>query len=236
MGMKCLLKNFSKMALILIPQHNVYQIHIKQVLLMIVLMVFEERGEEYDVLIIILKLCGIVLLQHRIQGNVMQYEIYIYYVHAVMHEQQLKFDIIKRIVKYELKVLKMNKIVQSLHIITTELWFDIKKRKKENNNCKTSNSNDNNRKQDDNFETVLLVLTPRHNVHEPHMIHFFWVILVVFVFSLLFLLLFCLCCFFVSFIFYLSLYILNQFTFQHCPLNVRFLFVLILSNSHWYFL
>ena len=143
MGMKCLLKNFSKMALILIPQHNVYQIHIKQVLLMIVLMVFEERGEEYDVLIIILKLCGIVLLQHRIQGNVMQYEIYIYYVHAVMHEQQLK---------YELKLLK--------------------KEKKENNDCNDSNSNDNNNsKQDDNFETVLLVLTPQHNVHEPHMIH-----------------------------------------------------------------
>ena len=71
MGMKCLLQNFLKMALVLIPQHNVHQIHIIQVLLMINLMVFEKTGEEYDLsLMIVLELRGIVLLQHKISpGN-----------------------------------------------------------------------------------------------------------------------------------------------------------------------
>ena len=63
MGMKCLLKNFFK--------NHVHQIHIIQVILMINLMAFEERGEEYDLLIIVvLELCEIVLLQHKIlPGN-----------------------------------------------------------------------------------------------------------------------------------------------------------------------
>ena len=71
MGKKCLLKNFFKMVLVLIPQHHVHQIYIIQVILMINLMVFEERGEEYDLLIIVvLELCVIVLLQHKIlPGN-----------------------------------------------------------------------------------------------------------------------------------------------------------------------
>ena len=43
--MKCLLKFFLKVVFVLIPQHNVHQMHIIQVLLMINLMVFEERGE-----------------------------------------------------------------------------------------------------------------------------------------------------------------------------------------------
>ena len=43
MGMKCLLKNFLQMVLLLIPQHNVLQMHIIQVLLMINLIIFEEN-------------------------------------------------------------------------------------------------------------------------------------------------------------------------------------------------
>ena len=117
-GMKCLLKIFLKMVLVLIPQHNVYQMHIKQILLMINLMVFEEKIEEYDLLIIIvLELFEIVVLVHRIQHNLMNYEIIIYYVHVIMHVQQLNLELFKRIINYELKMLKVGEIVQSLHII-----------------------------------------------------------------------------------------------------------------------
>ena len=42
-GMKCLLKNFLKMLLALTPQHNVHQMHIIQVLLIIILMLFEKK-------------------------------------------------------------------------------------------------------------------------------------------------------------------------------------------------
>ena len=70
------------------------------------------------------------LVQHKIQDNVMKYEKNIYNMHVVTHEQQLQFDIIKRTIKYELKVLKMNTIVQSLHIATTNFGLIIKKEKK----------------------------------------------------------------------------------------------------------
>ena len=68
------------MVLVLIPQHNVHQMHIIQILLMINLMVFEEKIEEYDLLIIIvLELFEIVLVEHKIQHHLMKYEIIIYY-------------------------------------------------------------------------------------------------------------------------------------------------------------
>ena len=125
-------KNFLEMVLVLIPRHNVHQMYIFQVLLMIKLMVFEEQSEEYDLLIIkVLELFEIVLLEHKIQHNLMKYEIIIYYVHVIMHVQQLNLVLFKRIIKYELKGLKMNKTVQSLHIITTELIFVILKKEKE---------------------------------------------------------------------------------------------------------
>ena len=104
-----------------------------------ILMVLAEKGERCDLLIILRELCEIVLLQ---QHNLMKYEINLYNVHFDMHEQQLKFDIIKRIIKYDLNVLKINKIVRLLHIITLEFWFDIRKEKekKENNDSNDSNS------------------------------------------------------------------------------------------------
>ena len=106
------------MVLLLIPHHNVHKIYIMQVLLMINLMVFEEKIEEYDLLIIVLiELFELVLQQHKIQHNLMKYEIIIYYVHVIMHVQQLNLVLFKRIIKYELKGLKVNKIVQSVHII-----------------------------------------------------------------------------------------------------------------------
>ena len=43
MGMICLLKNFLKMVLVSIPQHNVHQMHTIQVLLIIILMLFEKK-------------------------------------------------------------------------------------------------------------------------------------------------------------------------------------------------
>ena len=55
------------MVLLLIPHHNVHKIYIMQVLLMINLMVFEEKIEEYNLLIIIvLELFEIVLVKHKI--------------------------------------------------------------------------------------------------------------------------------------------------------------------------
>ena len=54
------------MVLVLIQQHNVHQRHIIQVLLMINLMVCEEKIEEYDVVIIIvLELYETVVLKHK---------------------------------------------------------------------------------------------------------------------------------------------------------------------------
>ena len=88
-GMKYLLKNFLKMVLVLILQRNVHQMHVIQVLLIMILMVFEQRGEKYNLLMILKELCGIVLRQHKIQHNVMKYVIIIYMAHVVMHVPQL---------------------------------------------------------------------------------------------------------------------------------------------------
>ena len=124
-------KDFLKMVLVLIPQHNVHQMHVIQVLLMINLMVFEEKIEEYNLLIIVvLELFEIVPLQHKIQHNLMKYEIIIYYVHVTMHVRQLNSVLFKRIIKYELKLLKVNKIVQSLHMIQQNFELILKRKKK----------------------------------------------------------------------------------------------------------
>ena len=86
-GMKCSLKNFSKIVLVLISQHNVHQAHIIQVLLIMILMVFEEKRAKCDLLILLRKLFKIVLHQHETQHNLMKYEIviYNYSVHVFMH-------------------------------------------------------------------------------------------------------------------------------------------------------
>ena len=42
-GMKYLSKNFLKMVLVIMPQRNVHQMHIIQVLLIMILMVFKEK-------------------------------------------------------------------------------------------------------------------------------------------------------------------------------------------------
>ena len=60
----------------------------------------------------------------------MKYEIIIYTVHVVMHVLQLNLILFKANVNYDLKVLKMNKIVRALHVITLQFWFGIKKNKR----------------------------------------------------------------------------------------------------------
>ena len=107
--------------------------HIVQLLLIMILIVFEEKDEKYDLLIILRELCGILLLQNKMQHDLMKYEIIIYNVHIFMHVPQLNLILFEGVIKYDLKVLKMNKIMQSLDIITGEFWFDIKKRKRKNN-------------------------------------------------------------------------------------------------------
>ena len=66
---------FEKMVLIITPQHNARQVHIIKVVLMIKLMVLREKGEEYDLFMVMIKLFGIVLLQHKSQHNLKKYEI-----------------------------------------------------------------------------------------------------------------------------------------------------------------
>ena len=124
-------KKFEKMASIITPQHNVRQVHIIEVLLMIKLMVLREKGEKYDLfMVVMINLFEIVLLQHKPQHNLIKYEIIIYKVYAAMHVHQLNLVLFEGNINYILKVSKEKKIVQSLHIITLEFWFDIKKRKK----------------------------------------------------------------------------------------------------------
>ena len=94
------------------------------------LMVFEEKGDKYDLLIILIELCGIVLLQHKTQHDLMKYEIVIYTMYVLMHVPQLNLILFSGNVNYDLKVLTMNKIVRSLHVITLQFWFGIKNRKK----------------------------------------------------------------------------------------------------------
>ena len=120
-----------------------YQMHIMQVLLMINLMVFEEKIEEYDLLIIIvMELFEIVLHQHKIQHNLMKYEIIIYNVPGVMHVPRLNLMLFEGNVNYDLKILRMNKPVRLLHMVAGEVWFDIKKEKE-----KEEQNNDSNNKQ-----------------------------------------------------------------------------------------
>ena len=52
---------------------------------MMILLGFEEKDKKYDLLIIIIQFCEILLLQHKIQHNLINYEIRIYCVHIVMH-------------------------------------------------------------------------------------------------------------------------------------------------------
>ena len=60
----------------------------------------------------------------------MNYEIVIYTMHVFMHVQQLNLILFGGTVNCDLKVLKMNKIVRSLHVIALQFWFGVKKRKK----------------------------------------------------------------------------------------------------------
>ena len=157
------------MVLVLITQHNVHQMHIIQVLLIMVLMVFEERGGKYDLIIILRELCGIVPLQHKIQHDLMKYEIVIYNVHVVMHVLQLNLILFEGNIEYDVKVLKMGKTIPLLYIITGEFWFGIKKRKEQKNN--DSSSNDDNSKQQNNkmLKNGISVI-PHYYVHQLHII------------------------------------------------------------------
>ena len=86
---------FETLVLLLTP-HKVHEQHNIQVSLMI--NILTEKGEKYDLfMVVIAKLFGIVLLQHKIQHNLMKYEITIYTVH-VMHVQQLNLIYIKILV------------------------------------------------------------------------------------------------------------------------------------------
>ena len=109
--------------------------HIIQVFVMMILLGFEEKDEKYDLLIVIVEFCEIVLLQHKIQHNLINYEIRIYSVHIVTYVSKLNWIVFKENVNYDLKVLKVHNNVQLLHIITTEFGMILKtKRKKSQNN------------------------------------------------------------------------------------------------------
>ena len=96
-------------------------------------MVFEEKGEKCDLLIIVLReICEVVLLQHKIQQNLMEYEIIIYNVPGVMHVPRLKLILFEGNVNYDLNILRMNNPVGLLHMVAGEVWFDSKKKKKKN--------------------------------------------------------------------------------------------------------
>ena len=137
-GMKCSLKNFSKIVLVLTSQHNVHQVHIIQVLLIMILMVFEEKLEKCDLLVLLRVLFKIVLHQQKTQHNLMKYQIviYNYTVHVFMHVPQLTLISFNVNVNYDLAVLKMNKNCVIIAHSYIKFWFDIKKRKQKENNKK----------------------------------------------------------------------------------------------------
>ena len=160
-----------------------HQRHIIQVLLIMILMVFEEKGEKCDLLIIVLReLCKAALLQRKIQQNLMEYEIIIYNVHGVMHLPPLNLILFEGNVNYDLKILRMNKLVRLLHIIAGEVWFDflgIKgKRKRKKNKTITSTAARTSKNDKMLKNGVLLML--HHYVHQKHNIQLLSMILMVF--------------------------------------------------------
>ena len=69
----------------------------------------KKKNEKYDLLIIIIiEFCEIVLLQHKIQHNLINYEITIYNVHIVTHVSKLNSILFKGNVNYDSKALKVN--------------------------------------------------------------------------------------------------------------------------------
>ena len=115
-----------------------HQPHIIPELLMMVLMVFEDKGEKYNLLVIMIALeLYEIVLQHKLQYNLMKYEM-VYNVHAVMHVQQLNLMLIDGKINCDLKVLKMNKMMRLLHLITLQFWFDIRKRKRKKKKTMTA--------------------------------------------------------------------------------------------------
>ena len=165
------------MVLVLLPQHNVHQMHIIRVLLIMTLIVFEEKGGKYDLLMIVLKeLYEIVLLQHKTKQNLMKYEIIIYNVHVVMHLPRLNLILFEGNVDYDLKVLRMNNTVR-LFIFTREFLFDIEKRKRkrkqniDGNRSSRSNSNNTTKRNDKmkkngisiNINIILCINSTLHN-------------------------------------------------------------------------
>ena len=140
------IKGFLEMVLVLIPQHNVHQMHIIPVLLIMILMLFGKNDEKYDLLIMTSEEVCEIVLQHKIQHaqHLSKYEIIIYNVHAVMHVMQLNLILFKGNVNYDLKILKLNKTVRLLHI-TIGGFLILKKEKKNNytsNNSNTKHPND----------------------------------------------------------------------------------------------
>ena len=110
-----------KNGVLLIPHHFVHQKHIIQLLLIMILMVFEEKDEKNDFFVIVMaKLFEVVLEKHKIYQNWMKCEIG-YNVHAIMHVQQVRLVIFEKIRNWcdylMLLILQENKMVQSIHWI-----------------------------------------------------------------------------------------------------------------------
>ena len=118
--------------MVLILYDNVQLKHIIQPVLMINLMVFKEKIEKYNLLMVVMvKLVEIVVVQHKEMHNLMKYE-RDHYVHVVMHIQQLILIILEGIINYNLKVLTRNRIMPSMHVFATKfglIYFDGNKKK-----------------------------------------------------------------------------------------------------------
>ena len=119
--------------MVLILSDNVKLKHIIHAVLMINLMVFKEKIEEYNLLMVVMiELIDIVLVQHKQMHNLMKCDRDLY-VHAVMHIQQLNLILFEGFINYNLKVLKANTIVKSMHVMATKIGlidFDIKEKGK----------------------------------------------------------------------------------------------------------
>ena len=82
-------------------------------------------------------------------------------MHVLMHIQQLNLVLFKGIINYELKGLKVNKIVQSLHIIQQNFSLILKRKKeRENHDGNDSSSKQQTQQQNDKMLKMVLLLIP----------------------------------------------------------------------------
>ena len=113
---------------------NVHNQHIIHAVLMVNLLVFKEKIEKNNLLIVIMvELVTIVLVQHKKMHNLMKYKL-IHYVHHTMHIQQLNLILFECVINYNLEVLKGDTIVQSMHVLATKfglIYFKIEEKRKE---------------------------------------------------------------------------------------------------------